>query len=485
MPTTPNFTLTTNQFGLTNVGFSASPTFVDIDGDGDLDAFIGNSVGNTRFFSNTGTVSSPAFAITNVSNLSNPFGLANVGTYANPAFVDIDGDGDLDAFVGNTVGNTLFFRNTGTASNPAFAAATTNPFGLTNVGRYANPTFVDIDGDGDLDALLGNTVGNTLFFSNTGTTSSPAFAAAVTNPFGLTDAGIDSSPTFVDIDGDGDLDAFVGNSAGNTLFFSNTGTASSPAFAAVITNPFGLTNVGSYASPTFVDIDGDGDLDAFVGSENGNTLFFLNTSTVNNIATTVGNVTSITADGSYKAGDVVVVTVQFSDMVNVATTGGTPSLTLETGTTDRVVNYTSGSGTNTLTFNYTVQVGDSSADLNHQSTTALALNGGTIQDASGNDATLTLPVPGAANSLSANKALVIGDVVPSPDRLFNWAESVYDDLFPGNPQSQEISGYYARLYENGNALGEKNESIYFYDGDSIALVGSVNDFLPDAISAGF
>ena len=64
-------------------------------------------------------------------------------------------------------------------------------------------------------------------------------------------------------------------------------------------------------------------------------------------------------------------------------------MTLRSSATDRVVNYSSGSGTNTLTFEYTIQVGDTSADLDYVSTAALALNGGTIQDAATNNASLT------------------------------------------------------------------------------------------------
>ena len=265
----------TNPFGLTNVGSNSSPTFVDIDGDGDLDAFVGNYYGDLLFYRNTGTASSPVF---NDEPVSYPFGLTYIGSYpTSPTFVDIDGDGDLDAFVGNSDGNTLFYRNTGTASSPAFAAQVTNPFGLKSVGSYASPAFADIDCDGDLDAFVGNSDGNTLFYRNTGTASSPAFAAPVTNPFGLTDVGYNASPTFADLDGDGDLDAFVGNRDGNTLFYRNTGTASSPKFVASGgTKAFGLTDVGSYAKPTFADIDGDGDLDAFVGNGFGDTLFYRN-----------------------------------------------------------------------------------------------------------------------------------------------------------------------------------------------------------------
>ncbi|MCW5599183.1 MAG: hypothetical protein KIT59_08750 [Nitrosomonas sp.] len=71
------------------------------------------------------------------------------------------------------------------------------------------------------------------------------------------------------------------------------------------------------------------------------------------------------------------------------------------------------------------------------------------------------------------------------DRLYNWAESIYSDLFPNHPTSQDVFGYYARVYENGNALGEQNDHIYFYDGISITLVSTVDDFLPDAMAAGF
>jgi hypothetical protein len=126
-------------------------------------------------------------------------------------------------------------------------------------------------------------------------------------------------------------------------------------------------------------------------------------------APTVTNVTSSTSDGYYNAGDTVSIQVTFSEPVQVT---GTPQLTLETGTTDRTISYASGSGGSTLTFTYTVQSGDTSADLDYTSTTALALNGGTIADANSNNATLTLPSPGATGSLGANKAIVIDTTAP-------------------------------------------------------------------------
>nr|WP_260619681.1 Ig-like domain-containing protein [Pseudomonas sp. B11D7D] len=128
------------------------------------------------------------------------------------------------------------------------------------------------------------------------------------------------------------------------------------------------------------------------------------------IAPTITNVSSSTANGTYKIGDVITVNVQFDSAVNVT---GIPTLTLETGATDRVLNYLSGSGTNTLSFSYTVQAGDSSADLDYASTTALSLNGGSIRDGANQAAVLTLAAPGTAGSLGANKALVVDGVRPA------------------------------------------------------------------------
>jgi hypothetical protein len=119
---------------------------------------------------------------------------------------------------------------------------------------------------------------------------------------------------------------------------------------------------------------------------------------------TVTNVSSTSANGIYRTGAVIPITINFSEVVIVT---GTPQLTLETGTIDRTIDYTSGSGTTALTFNYTVQPGDNSADLDYIGTNALALNGGTIRDAALNNAILTLPAPGTPGSLGANKGIVV------------------------------------------------------------------------------
>ena len=151
-------------------------------------------------------------------------------------------------------------------------------------------------------------------------------------------------------------------------------------------------------------------------------------------APTVSSVSSSTSDGSYKAGSVISIQVNFSESVTVT---GTPQLTLETGSTDRIVNYASGSGSASLTFTYTVQSGDMSSDLDYVATTSLALNGGTIKDAAGNDATVTLASPGAANSLGANKAIVIDTTVPTVSSV---SSSTSDGSYKaGDPISIQVT----------------------------------------------
>lgn len=262
-----------NPFGLTDIGAESKPTFADLDGDGDLDALVGATDGNLKYFQNTGSSNAPAFATVS----DNPFGLTNIGSYSGPNFSDIDADGDLDLFVGAYDGNLKYFENTGTAINPAFAAVSDNPFGLSDAGFRSTIYFADLDGDSDLDAFAGESTGSIKYFQNTGTSVTPAFAASVNNPFGLTNVGNFSNLTFADLDDDGDLDAFIGHVTGNIRYFENTGTAIAPAFAPLSDNPFGLASVGVDSSPTFADLDADGDLDAFVGATDGTINYFQNT----------------------------------------------------------------------------------------------------------------------------------------------------------------------------------------------------------------
>ncbi|MDD3342128.1 MAG: DUF4347 domain-containing protein, partial [Sulfurospirillaceae bacterium] len=176
----------------------------------------------------------------------------------------------------------------------------------------------------------------------------------------------------------------------------------------------------------------------------------------------VDSVSATTANGSYKAGDVITISVAFSEAVTVS---GTPQLTLETGTIDRTINYTSGSTTDTLIFSYTVQAGDTSADLDYMSTTALALNGGTIvSTSSGTTASLTLATPGTATSLGANKAIVIDTTAPAAPTL-----DLSSGSDTGSSNSDNITSDTTPTF---TGTSEANVTVTLYDTDGTTSLGT-------------
>jgi hypothetical protein len=266
-----------NPFGLGNAGGVSRPVFIDIDNDGDLDCFDGLDNGQTAYFRNNGSVFSPSFGQWTNANL---FGIIDVGNNSAPSFADIDNDNKNDAFVGELAGDIYYFRNNGSFSSPNFAAQIVNPSGISRLGTAYTPAMVDIDDDGDMDMFVGVLAGDIVYFQNIGNVNSFVFASGVTNPFNFSNSGARAAPSFTDIDSDGDFDAFVGNSAGNILYSENIGDKNNPIFSLPVTNPFGLTNVIQYATPTFADIDNDGRVDCFSGNTIGNIYYFRNTSIV-------------------------------------------------------------------------------------------------------------------------------------------------------------------------------------------------------------
>jgi|GEM_PF-2299728 autotransporter-associated beta strand protein/VCBS repeat-containing protein len=185
-------------------------------------------------------------------------------------------------------------------------------------------------------------------------------------------------------------------------------------------------------------------------------------------AASVTDVSATTDDGHYKVGDTIAITLAFSKVVTVDATNGTPQLTLETGTTDRVANYTSGSGSNTLTFTYTIQEGDTSSDLDYISTAALSLNGGTIKNGT-DDAILTLPTPNSSGSLAANKAIVIDTTAPDAPGAPDLKAS--DDTGSSNSDNvtSNTSGSFRVAGSNGDII-----TLYDTDGTTVLGTGTVS-----------
>lgn len=196
------------------------------------------------------------------------------------------------------------------------------------------------------------------------------------------------------------------NSGGEALYVSGSGTA---------TLSFLLTvGVGEAASDLdVIDVnpngarflDGVGN-DAVIALPGGaNSLAGSKNIVIDTSAPAIDSIGTLAANGSYKAGVSINIVLTFTESVTVATTLGTPSLALNSGGGASAV-YTSGSGTNQLSFLYTVAAGQNTPDLDALS---LSMNGGTIRDAAGNNATTTMP----ATTLAIGHAIVIDTVAPT------------------------------------------------------------------------
>lgn len=261
----------------TNDGYS-SPAFVDIDGDGDFDAFVGFLSGLISFYQNMdiedgGT--GPRFI--KKTGADNPLDSISQGDEVNPYFVKLDGDLDFDVFIGNYDGTLLYYENTGTvnAANfiPSNGTSIINPFEGMNIGSALKPAFVDIDNDGDLDAFFGILDGSNIkFFRNNGSNSFSELTEAA-NPLNSVNVGFDAAPAFVKFYGDTVYDVVVGGRF-DLQTYKNTGSQAVPNFVQESVDPALTVDTGSGFNPFFVDIDGDSVMEAFIGRSNGQIDFY-------------------------------------------------------------------------------------------------------------------------------------------------------------------------------------------------------------------
>ena len=271
--------LTINGQKLTTSGYNV-PALTDIDADGDLDMFIGvlggaynpNKTASDNFYFLERAAD--AYAIRSTRYLNT----IDIGSESVPAFADLNGDGLTDMLIGNKLdpkhnerARLYYFRNTGTAQKPSFAFADTID---AAVAFHYAPALGDLDGDGDADLLLGTWNDGVHVYRNDGVKSAPRFVrdSVATIRF---ERGSNYTPALGDVDGDGDLDVLVGESSGEINFVRNTGSAKAATFK-VESEAYQQLDAGRRSLPALVDFDQDGDLDLFSGSESGGIAYFRN-----------------------------------------------------------------------------------------------------------------------------------------------------------------------------------------------------------------
>ncbi|MEZ0487212.1 FG-GAP-like repeat-containing protein [Fibrella aquatica] len=230
--------------------------------------------------------------------------------FAATFFEDVDGDGKTDLLASSSVygneGNVfdfratnLFYRNVGTAASPDFQYVKSNFLqeGMIDLGENAVPALADLDGDGDLDLLVGHSgtrSGNGFRaglwqFENRGTAANPAFTLVTTDYLGLTqtDSLTNLRPTFADLDGNGSLDlVLTGSGATGSIiqWWPNAGAKNAPvqfsrAAMKLLTLPVAV-GFSSGDALLFSDVDADGKLDLLVGGSAGNITYLRNSGTL-------------------------------------------------------------------------------------------------------------------------------------------------------------------------------------------------------------
>jgi len=259
--------------------YSALKT-IDLDGDGDKDALIGDSQAYNLLAVTNGGDSSFADMISQ-DTLYPPSQPVHMKSFNAPSYVDVDNDGKRDLLVGNSEfedrRGVMWYKNTNTDAAPVFSFQTDSLFQpeMIDVGEGAAAVLADVDNDGLIDMVIGNTRStfnfssektNLTFYKNVGTANAPSFQLVTEDFAGVTSLAIAGPffPAFGDMDNDGDKDMILGGFNGTLTYFRNTG-------GTISFNSANYMNidVGNASTPQIIDVDRDGLLDLLVGEQNG------------------------------------------------------------------------------------------------------------------------------------------------------------------------------------------------------------------------
>lgn len=255
----------------------SGPMFADLDGDGDLDLFLGGLEGDpSLIFANNGDGT-----FTDVSAGSGMDGMPGVNTVG-ASFGDYDRDGDLDMLLAhwgtprdfNNPGDTHhLWRNDTDATGIRFTSVSvaagisptilTLPDPLTTLNGYDNsfaPSFARINDDLYPDILIAADFNYSQFFVNN---QNETFSNATDTDVLIDENGMGSA--LGDYDNDGDLDWFVSSifDDGPTPKYGNRLYRNDDGVFVDVTDEAGVERGGWGWGSCFFDAENDGDLDIY------------------------------------------------------------------------------------------------------------------------------------------------------------------------------------------------------------------------------
>ncbi len=274
---------------------------IDHDGDGDFELLLGDlAFNNITLLENAGEPDDAWFNRQIISYPDMASEPVDIPIFPGAFYLDIDGDNVKD-FVSapNNINNALdinnvwYYKNTGETDMPLFELESKNLFGseMLDLGTIASPAFADVNGDDLLDLVVGTETtfvtggekdARLYLFLNEGSATEPTFELVDENWLDFqrfNSLAFDFIPTFADLDADGDLDLYVGETNGSIFEVINTaGPGAAMTFGQIVPS-FDSLDVGKISAPTFYDADKDGLLDLIIGERNGNINFMKNIGT--------------------------------------------------------------------------------------------------------------------------------------------------------------------------------------------------------------